>query len=450
MTRYNIEEVQRHNTPSDLWVVIDNCVYNLSNYSELHPGGPIILSGAGSDCTVMFHHYHIVGKKKALAVLKKMKIGDLDGPASPVMGRFYDELCEAVGEMLAPLPKHPLFAQVHFFVDIIALTALVLLGLYLCAQAEPPGEATAFLVSFLTCAFSGRAAAQAHAVGHMQLFDKSFVRIAEKIVFIFGGRTAPIYALPNEEVTYRRLLGSTTRDEAQAEFVGGRGPFEHQSLHHVRGASLAVDSCALGVSWVGRLSKRSKYKYPLHWLQTTLIGRNMIYATGSAVIDILNPLVKVQYFFSMLYFHPIYHLNIVCTFIGVLFELAVVYVSWIWPAVSNIKVLVALIAVRQWTNFMILFFAQHVWDSDVPESLANKDWGKYNALTTISLSGESLRWWHPLYLGGNGTSPSTLTYHLEHTLFPGVNYMYLSKVAKITEIMCAKHKIRYASVSKLI
>jgi hypothetical protein len=443
--KYTSDEVQRHNTTADLWVVIDNKVYDLSNYADEHPGGSIILSGAGCDCSVLFHHYHIIDKEKALAVLSKKEIGDFDGPLSPVMGAFYTELSEVVGEVLRHLPRHPIKAKLLYFIDVSGVIVFTTLGVFLwsISGSQPTSAFVVFIVSFLTCVFSNRTSAQAHCVGHLQIFDKSFVAYAEMILLMFGGRPTPVYSLPSKEVAYRLRMTSSDREYTQAEFAGGRGPFEHQALHHVRGASLRADSCAASASMgFFRLNNRDSRLSHLHYLQTTFVGRNVLYAVGSAAVDMFFPLLKLQYLKSMLSFHSVLHPKIIGSTVGFLFELAVVFVSWFWPALHSFPAFVALMAVRQWTNFMILFFAQHVWDSDVSESVANTDWGKYNTLTSVSLHGESLHWWHPLFLGGNGTSPSTLTYHLEHTLFPGVNYIYLAKVAELTEAMCSKHNIR--------
>eukprot|EP00210_Caulerpa_lentillifera_P006905 g6602.t1 len=55
------EEVAKHNTPEDLWVIIrpkdsqEYRVYDLSSYVDEHPGGDGILNNAGGDSTDGFH-----------------------------------------------------------------------------------------------------------------------------------------------------------------------------------------------------------------------------------------------------------------------------------------------------------------------------------------------------------------------------------------------------------
>ena len=36
-------EIAKHNKADDLWVIIDNFVYDLSKFSKFHPGGKAVL-----------------------------------------------------------------------------------------------------------------------------------------------------------------------------------------------------------------------------------------------------------------------------------------------------------------------------------------------------------------------------------------------------------------------
>ncbi|KAI9832013.1 MAG: hypothetical protein M1819_004557 [Sarea resinae] len=52
---YSLEEVGKHTSPDDLWIIIHNKVYNISTYLEEHPGGIEVLKEcAGADATFAF------------------------------------------------------------------------------------------------------------------------------------------------------------------------------------------------------------------------------------------------------------------------------------------------------------------------------------------------------------------------------------------------------------
>ena len=54
-TNYTQTEVAKHNQPSDCWLIINNRVYDVTNYLGMHPGGPdIIAQYCGADATQAF------------------------------------------------------------------------------------------------------------------------------------------------------------------------------------------------------------------------------------------------------------------------------------------------------------------------------------------------------------------------------------------------------------
>jgi len=54
LKEYTREEVSRHASRNDLWVIIDRRVYDLTTYVDPHPGGDGILNNAGGDATKGF------------------------------------------------------------------------------------------------------------------------------------------------------------------------------------------------------------------------------------------------------------------------------------------------------------------------------------------------------------------------------------------------------------
>jgi len=72
---YTMKQVQEHNKEDDVWIVVNNKVYDCTEYLELHPGGvDSILINAGEDSTEDFVAIH---STKATKMLEKFHIGDL-------------------------------------------------------------------------------------------------------------------------------------------------------------------------------------------------------------------------------------------------------------------------------------------------------------------------------------------------------------------------------------
>ncbi|KAL4733464.1 cytochrome b5-like heme/steroid binding domain-containing protein [Aspergillus similis] len=56
---YTKDDLLIHNKDDDLWLAIDGTVYDLTTFSEEHPGGKKILLGvAGTDASKKYRKYH--------------------------------------------------------------------------------------------------------------------------------------------------------------------------------------------------------------------------------------------------------------------------------------------------------------------------------------------------------------------------------------------------------
>lgn len=77
-----MEEVAKHNTADDLWIVIDNEVFDVTQWKDEHPGGKkILMKVGGKDASKQFHTYHDAAKVMA-SIGNKYKIGTLEANAT--------------------------------------------------------------------------------------------------------------------------------------------------------------------------------------------------------------------------------------------------------------------------------------------------------------------------------------------------------------------------------
>jgi len=59
MAEFTLEDVSKHSTPEDCWLVVDNTVWDLTKFLNVHPGGRgILLPYAGKDATEVFYSLH--------------------------------------------------------------------------------------------------------------------------------------------------------------------------------------------------------------------------------------------------------------------------------------------------------------------------------------------------------------------------------------------------------
>ncbi len=56
---FTADEVAKHNTFGDLWLIVDNKVYDVSKFANVHPGGKhILLDVPNNDATEYFYAFH--------------------------------------------------------------------------------------------------------------------------------------------------------------------------------------------------------------------------------------------------------------------------------------------------------------------------------------------------------------------------------------------------------
>lgn len=75
----SLEELAKHRTPNNAWVSYKGKVYDVSGWED-HPGGSVIYTHAGDDCTDVFAAFH---PTSALKDLQKFEIGTLDESIIP-------------------------------------------------------------------------------------------------------------------------------------------------------------------------------------------------------------------------------------------------------------------------------------------------------------------------------------------------------------------------------
>lgn len=106
---FSTSDVASHNKPTDLYIIIDEDVYDLSTFADDHPGGKKILTRvAGKDASKQFWKYHNDGILKKYK--GKLQVGSLDSkkaaapPTPPPSPPAQKEIVKPAAESGAVVP----------------------------------------------------------------------------------------------------------------------------------------------------------------------------------------------------------------------------------------------------------------------------------------------------------------------------------------------------------
>uniref|UniRef100_A0AAQ6APR5 acyl-CoA (8-3)-desaturase n=1 Tax=Amphiprion ocellaris TaxID=80972 RepID=A0AAQ6APR5_AMPOC len=171
---YTWEEVQRHCSRNDQWLVIDRKVYNITQWAKRHPGGFRVISHyAGEDATEAFTAFH-PELKFVQKFLKPLLIGELAATESNQDRNKNAAIIQDFNTLRAQMEKKGLFrAEPLFFClhlgHILLLEALAWLIIWLWG--------TSWVLTFLCSVMLATAQSQAgwlqHDFGHLSVFKKS-------------------------------------------------------------------------------------------------------------------------------------------------------------------------------------------------------------------------------------------------------------------------------------
>jgi len=173
-----VDEIKKHRTPKDAWMVYRNKVYDVSNWHE-HPGGDVIFTHAGDDFTDIFNAFH---KKTSFNLMKRFYIGELDldnsteGFQGPTKTEEQTKFEEAYRNLRTELIRDGLYEASHlyYFFKCMSQFAIWSTGVYF-AYASSFGSYPSLLLSALVLAlFFQQSGWLAHDYLHHQVFKNRF------------------------------------------------------------------------------------------------------------------------------------------------------------------------------------------------------------------------------------------------------------------------------------
>ncbi|RCV29232.1 hypothetical protein SETIT_5G467800v2 [Setaria italica] len=129
---FTLEEVAKHNTKDDCWLIIGGKVYNVTKFLEDHPGGDdVLLSSTAKDATDDFED--VGHSTTARAMMDEYLVGEIDATTIPTKVKYMP-------------PKQPHYNQdktPEFIIKILQfLVPLAILGLAVAVRIYTKSEST--------------------------------------------------------------------------------------------------------------------------------------------------------------------------------------------------------------------------------------------------------------------------------------------------------------------
>lgn len=170
LQEYTSEEVRLHNTKDDLWIIIEDKVYDLSKWKNKHPGGAaILLDFAGTDATDAFQSFHRKDLKNQKAYMDAFQIGYLNKPSEipPVIKEYR--------ALKADFEKRGLFKANlwWYFAQFVQLVFLEGLATYIAYYYKLESWANIMACAILLSTFHAQAGWLQHDFGHISVFEST-------------------------------------------------------------------------------------------------------------------------------------------------------------------------------------------------------------------------------------------------------------------------------------
>jgi len=392
------KEVQKHNGfGGSHWTVIDGEVYDISNFVNQHPGGPIILLSAGRNATTLFESYHPgTSRPKVLATLKskaKHMGRCVDIPLETGDATFFLTVRDRVETFLSKKGIKRHYTELISFAEWFSL-----------------------LVAYCVCYYYG--------VVHQNYFAAACLGLVMTRLGFFmhmGLHSAfSQYPILNRLCGYSMdLIGSNSKVWAN----------EHQISHHMDPNEYEKDNdCAIGDPYI-RFNKWIKFKSAMHkwnhWLTVAIL-----------------PLGPWRWYFA----------DLLIIWSGVVGSVRfnttkwdVIYVS-LWKISWAIRMIYFPVLWYGWTgvipaficNFILalymenIFIVNHIQSGLEPP--LNKHWAVKQVCATSNWASGSYFWnW---FSGG-------LNHQIEHHLFPSISHYNYPTIMPIVRDTCREFGLPY-------
>jgi fatty acid desaturase len=403
MKTYSWEDVHKHDSEDDCWMVIKGKVYNVTSWVPRHPGGSNIMQGAGRDATPLFISYHPL---KIEAMLEKYCIGELNNysPYYKWESEFYTTMKKRV-EALIKQKNLNNDAWTMYLKTVLVVISFVLTYYLALIRGS----------IFWTFVFGFVASHIGISIGHDACHgsyskNRTINRALSAALDMIGGSW---------------FVWSMQHNVGHHPHSNRQGDYEDEDFDPDSRSGFPLLRLTPHFEW----KPRFQYQHLYVWLLFPFVGIKWIYGDLKYVSSMRYqtmkfwkanyPVLTYQlftklFFFSYCYFTPVYlHGFIYGTILTCIMFAIFSY------------------------NFSLNFAVNHLTDEclfpdeNFPQE---RDWAKLQVMVTSNYAVNSTFW--TIFSGG-------LNHQIEHHLFPGLCHVYLPYVKPIVKRTCEEYGVPY-------
>jgi len=399
---YPWSEINKHNKYNDCWMVIRGKVYDVTSWVPKHPGGKLILNGAGRESTPLFMSYHPL---RVNQLLEKYEIGRVDAysPFYDWNSEFYTVLKGRVEEYKK---KNNLECDSY---TMYFKTFLIIFG---------------WIVSYYYAMFCGVTLA-----APLLAFFHSHFGISIGHDALHGG--------------YSKKAAITNIFGRAMDFMGASSIVwyhQHNIGHHphsnIDKDDIEYDPDARSGAPIVRLSPHQPWR-PYHRFQHIYLWFLIALMSFKWYVNDIRSVRRRRYmtidFFEILKSDVVIMLMYKALFLVYLFILPMILLP------VGKALLHSLIVVVCSSYYLVMMFAvNHLTDMvEFPnESKINRDWAQLQVETSTNFATDSILW---TWLAGG------LNFQIEHHLFPSLCHVYLPMISPIVKKTCEEFNVNYVS-----
>jgi len=402
--KYTWDQVEAHRSVNDCWMVIDGKVYDFTSWVPKHPGGQLIMNGAGRDASPLFLSYHPL---RVQAMLPTYQIGEIDDykPYYKWQTEFYTTMKRRVEEVVK---RHDLRSDSKE----MFLKSAVLLVIWAFAYYLAFSTGNIFAALILGFVHGHIGIQIAHDGNHGSFSKRPWLsKLAAASMDIMGASSL------NWEMQHNvghhpnsNRKGDYYNEDYDPDAKSGY-PFVRLTPNH---------------DW----KPMHQYQHIYIWALFSFVGLKWLYGDFRSLI-LRRYQTFVYWDISTAYL--VWTLTAKSFFFFYAFGVFA-YTYGLWHGWCMFFVFLA----AQSYVFILMFAVNHLTeDSEFPnETFIERDWAKLQISTSTNYSRDSRLW---LWLSGG------LNFQIEHHLFPSICHMYLPYIAPVVKQTCKEFNVPYSS-----